>query len=245
MDVDSFAISGPADLGASRLTSAVPAAAPIYQSPSVDRLVIVYRGIGTHGNEFFWTYLGDPSGTERAMGPLFNSDLPPSLVAYPYFDRVYFLRGNFGGGTDSRHILYASYTIASGWTKPFDLTRMYDADGGVFTGIVRTFMGLSLAEYALQGPNRLNFTFVTAGGNPLELWHGSLIDGSLDDDPATTPGQLVIGTGPGAYRAVPLIALGPSSSAAAGGLAAGTNGGVLWHFWMVSSTLSEWRKHSN
>jgi hypothetical protein len=236
MDVDSFSVFGAQDLGTNMKTRSVPAAAPIYYTAAQDRLVIVFHSLlDADATKYRWTYLGDTDDDGRPMGSAFNSDAPPSLVAYPYWNRrIYFLRPNSSGGSYSRHILYASYTIAGGWTTPSNtttnLTAMYNADGNVLANVVRTDKGLAMAEFSVGEEERLHFFFVTLTS---QLWHGTLIESSA--------GVLALD----GYRAVPQATLSAYTSQAAGGLAVGVSGDPsLWHFWMPFS-LSQWRQYSD
>lgn len=98
---------GPAQsFGATMLTAGVPAAAPIYESPTLDRLVVVYHPLATP-TTFSWTYLGAASAWP--LGASFNSDAAPALAPYPYYSRIYFVRPNLAGGGASRNLQYASY----------------------------------------------------------------------------------------------------------------------------------------
>lgn len=226
-DVATFAIGAASDLGPNHLTGSALAVASVYESAPLDRVVVVYHPLA-FPNYFYWTYLGSPSpGVD--MGAAFDSDAPPALSPYPYPNRIYFVRPNFATGTAPRHLQYASYTLAGGWTAPTSLTALFSGDAHLHPDVVRSGRGVALAEYNRSaGARRLRASFVTlgdgTGGNP-ELWMATLRE--------TAPGVL----GREDYRAVPLAPTSASSQSA-GGLAVGNAGYPLHHFWGQGSSTA-------
>jgi hypothetical protein len=222
-----FAIGPASDLGPSHLTSGPVAVASVLETAAIDRVVVVYHPVATP-NYFYWTYLGSTTpGVD--MGPAFDSDAPPALSPYPYPNRIYFVRPNFAGGATSRHLQYASYTLGGGWTAPTSLTALFSGDAHLHPEVVRSARGVSLAQYnRTPGVNRLRASFVTmgdgTGGNP-ELWLATLRE--------TAPGVL----GRENYRAVPLAPTAGASQSA-GGLAVGSAGYPLYHFWGQGSATA-------
>ncbi len=227
---------GPAQsFGATMLTAGVPAAAPIFESGALDRLVVVYHPLATP-TTFSWTYLG--AGSAWPLGAIFNSDAAPAMAPYPYYNRIYLVRPNLAGGSTSRNLQYASYTLAGGWSSLTNLTTLFNADTYMPPNVVRSDRAVALAEYGSTMPGRLRMAFVTMGdgtdGVP-ELWYATLRDNGsgalLRDD----------------YRAVPLSPLA-SPSQSAGGLGAAAAGYPLFHLWGNGgggNILYEWRAYSN
>ena len=239
LSADTLDISGPATMGDLFYTSAVPAAAPLREASGDDRLIIVYKGLGTQSDWFFWTWLGSPT-RGVATSWRFDSDVPPSLVSYPYPDRIYLFRADPAGSEDSRHLKYTSFPLADGtddWTDLADLTALYDAMPGVGAGVVRTDRGVTIAEYSRSTRTRLNFVFRRPSGGlgNLELWHGALVE--------SEPGVLA----PDGFRVVPFqpIPLTPLTSWSAGGLVGKWRRGPLFHITLIGGRLSEARKYSD
>ncbi|HVH99006.1 MAG TPA: hypothetical protein VM869_09860 [Enhygromyxa sp.] len=231
-DLDTLTKGPPGDLGPGHLTSGPVAAASVWETAFVDRLVIVYHP-KDHPTWFYWTYLGSPSAGVD-MGPSFDTDAPPAMAAYPYPGRAYFVRPNFAGGTTSRRLRYASYTFTGGWTAATDLTALYDADTHMLPGVVRTDRGVSLAAYGASD-ERLRMSFVTLPltSGDRELWLATLRE--------STVGVL----GREDYRAVPLESLTPYTSQSAGALAPDPMGAPLWHFWGRGTVVNQPRLHES
>lgn len=241
-DVDTFTIGAASDMGASHLTSDVPVAAPIYESPSIDRLVVVYHPLSTP-TWFYATHVGS-ADPPHDLGPSYDSDLPGAIVGYPYYNRIYFVRPNLSGGAGSRQVRYASYTMTGGgtWSAPptgNNLTQLYNANPLMTPNVVRSNRGVVLAEYGVGSTKRLRMVFTTLDGiDGPELWYATLQE--------STPGQLTTGD----YHAVPLAPLTDGSSSSAGGLAVGPAGSLI-HFWGqggstgVSPKIYEWRTASD
>ncbi len=232
-DLDDFEIGPPADLGPSHLTAGPVAAAGTWETPFVDRLVVVYHPLA-QPTWLFATHLGsaDPA---MDLGASFDSDAPPAMAAYPYPGRVYVMRPD---PSPSRRLAYRSYSVSGGWTPKRDLTALYAGDEGIDENVVRTDRGVALGQYG-RSDDRLRMTFVTLpSGGARELWYATFSE--------TAPGTL----GRERYRAVPLAAVTAFTSSAAGGLVEDKSGHPLWHFWgqgaiAGSPELHHWRTHSD
>jgi hypothetical protein len=194
------------------------------------------------------------------MGAHYDTDasVPPSLVAFPYYTRIYFFRGDAAASATPRHIRYGSYTYSpthcAGWSYPpggdDDLTALFNESEDMIPDVVRTDRGVALAEYSrTPGVDRLRMAFVTYNAVPRtpcvqstgtrELWYATLRESS--------PG--VLDNEIGNYLAVPLKAVQGFVSSSAGGLAPHPAGYPLAHFWSVSSSpsglLRTWRTYSD
>ena len=238
LDVSTLTIGPPMDLGPSHLTSDSPAVAPIFETGSLDRLMVVYHPLpASQSTWFFATHVGSTAAPVD-LGPAFDSDAPPSLVGYPYFDRVYFVRPDLGSAATPRHLRYASYTLAAGWSSPAanDLTAAFNANSEILHDAVRTNGGVALAPWRRSsGVPKLRMSFVTLTD---ELWYATLEE--------STAGTLIPAPD---YNAIPLASVTASSSAAAGALAESTNGQTLWHLWGQAGggipDLHQWRTFSD
>jgi hypothetical protein len=240
-DVETFGIGPPQDLGPVHLTSDVPVAAPIGDSPTEDRLLVVYHPLA-NPTYFYSTHLGsvDPPND---LGAALDSDVAPTLVAYPYGERIFLLRPDFELSPTPRHLRYASYTTDDGgtWSVPADndITALYNRDVHLPRDVVRTDRGVALAVHGLiRGEEKLRMVFVTLGGGTegeRELWYATLSQTAAEN------GSLV----PGDYRAVPLAPLTDYSSRSAGGIATGVPGYPLWHLWSPFGKLYQRRTYSD
>ena len=233
-DPATFTIGASANFGASVLAQGALAAAPVYESGSYDRVVVVVYHPSTSSTSYSWTYLGSATGT--AMGATYNSDTPPALVGYPYYDRIYFLRGDAAASATPRHIKYASYVLSGGWSTMQDITPLWASDTFVVPNVVRTDRGVSLASYG-RTQQRLRMSYVTMGdgtGGARQLWYVT-----LRENPSM-PGTLQTD----AYRPVPMAALGASTPSSSGGLGVMGAGYPLVHFW-ATPKIYEWRTFSD
>ena len=230
-DPATMTIGAPQDLGPSHLTSGVPALAPVFESGPLDRLMVVYHPLA-HPTWFFSTYVGSPSPAVD-LGPSLDSDADPALTAYPYWDRVYFVRPDSMSSSTPGRLRYTSFTMAGGWEPTSDLTALYETDPNIEPNMVTSDRAVALAEYG-RTSNRLRMTYIPPGS--YELWFATLTE--------TSPGVL----GRDGYRAVPMAStVGASQSA--GGLAAGPTGLPLYHFWgqggVPAPKLYEWRMYGD
>ena len=231
LDPATMTIGAPQDLGPSHLTSGVPAIAPVFESGALDRLMVVYHPLA-HPTWFFSTYVGSPSPAVD-LGPSLDSDADPALTAYPYWDRVYFVRPDSMSSSTPGRLRYTSFTMTGGWEATTDLTALFETDTNIDPSAVTSDRAVSLAEYG-RTSNRLRMTYIPPGGS--ELWFATLTE--------TSPGVL----GRDGYRPVPM-ATTAGASQSAGGLAAGPSGIPLYHFWGQGGApvpkLYEWRMYGD
>jgi hypothetical protein len=223
-DVDTFTVGPAQELsvgGAAPVITGAPAIAPInVAGSSTDRLVFVFHRQASP-TWFHWTYIGSGAAPVD-MGSAYDSDVDPSLVAFPHGSRIYMFRADASGGATSRHIRYGSYTVAGGWSGTTNLTTFYNADAALPANVVRTDRGVALAQYSrVAGSDRLRMSFVTVDVLPRsgsrEIWFATLRE--------SAPG--VLDNLGGDYRAVPLV---PALNLSAGGLAPSYSGHPLWSF---------------
>ncbi len=224
-------IGVPQDMGVAHQTDRPVAIAPVFESASTDRIVVVYHPI-SQPTWFYSTYIGSTAPAVD-MGPDFDSDAAPALTPYPYYSRLYFVRPDSMSSPTPGRIRYSSYTMAGGWENATDLTGLFESDIFIATGAVASDRAVALTAYG-RTTDRLRMTWVTPSS--AELWYATLSESS--------PGVLQRD----GYRAVPLA---PTAGAArsAGGLAPGSGGSMLFHFTgqggETAPKLYEWRTSSD
>jgi hypothetical protein len=224
---------GPArDLGAAHLTARAPAVAPVWASTSgsADQLLVVYQPAARPTELRFTTLTSDATiAPPIDLGRAFDTDVAPTLVAYPYFGRAYLFRSDRAVAATPHRLRYASFTVGTGWSGLTDLTGQFnvpaDYSRGMPLDVVRSDRPLAAAVHGVTTPRlRLLYVALPTADGRRELWYATLRE--------TTPGVLARE----AYRAVPLRAITPFSSSSVGGLAPAPWGDSLYHFWGQGGT---------
>lgn len=230
-DPSTNVIGPPQDLGPNHLTDGPVAIAPVLETGSLDRVVVVYHPLA-HPTWFYWTHIGSTSpGID--MGPSFDSEAAPALTPFPYYSRLYFVRPDSMSSATPGRLRYTSYTLDDGWGPAQDLTALFETDAYIQAGAVTSDRGVALTAYG-RTSSRLRMTWVTP--TSAEQWYATLSESS--------PGVLERD----GYRAVPLASTA-GAARSAGGLTADPSGYPMFHFTgqggSTAPKLFEWRTYSD
>jgi len=221
-------------MGASNLAVGPVAAAPLYESLSQDRLMVMYHPV-VGPSWFYSTYIGF-AGAPSDMGQPFDSAVAPALVGFPYYGRVYFMRPD---STPGNNIRYTSYTMAGGWNlTPYSLSDTFAGFSGMPVGVMSSDRPVALAQFQRGATPHLRMMFTTTTGTvgrQRELWYATLKEAA----PGVLSPELVP-----LNRAVPMAAVGASMMQSPGGLTADHTGTTLWNFWGPLK-ISGWQSFSD